>query len=448
MNNRYPGELYLAGGDNPPATYPVPPGPYVAKVNPVTGAQIWRTVLDDANVTHNWIAGVNLNILADGNIVFAWSKYVVLLDPDTGEILKQRELPEGTAGFSTLEIDGKTYESFNGNYKHLTVAPDGTLIIKQQNRPFNCTTQGAGALISCPGANDGGLYQGNSTMVAVDPKTLEVYDSILLPTMTATPHIITMFHGRIAIYTAGSTTGLTNLYRYFWDPKTNRLSQDMSFIVPILQPGQSSGDAPGILGNWVVIQTNGAPPVNVSSSIVAVNQDDPTKVTTINPFYPAGPLPDGLVSSAPPKAAVDDENDMIYSDDYGVAGVAGIKFDRKTGQMTTAFVLNDRTTCLQALIGPKQKRVLAVSRIDPNATPGQLQNGTYTEQATFRDAATGRLLAQSDFFDPMTSNTLITPAFGGGFYFPMNDGFMILEVSPAGDEHGHGKGGRKDDDDD
>jgi hypothetical protein len=63
LNNREPGELYLVGGDQPPAKGPVPPGPYVAKVDPTTGAQIWRTVLDDANVTGHWIAVANLNIL-------------------------------------------------------------------------------------------------------------------------------------------------------------------------------------------------------------------------------------------------------------------------------------------------------------------------------------------------------------------------------------------------
>jgi hypothetical protein len=267
-------------------------------------------------------------------------------------------------------------------------------------------------------------------MVAVNPTTLQVYDEIELPEMTAAPHIVTMFHKKIAIYTAGSATGLNKLYRYFWDPETKTLSQDTSFVVSILEPGQTTGAAPGILGDWIVVQTNGAPGAVAPSSVVAVNADDPTKIARITPF---GPLPSGVTSWAPPKAAVDDENDMIYSNDYGASGVAGIKFDRKTGQMTAAFVLNDRTTCLQALIGPKHRRVLAVSRIDPNATPEQLQKGTYTEQATWRDAATGRLLAQSKFFEPMSSNTLITPAFGGGFYFMTNEGFHILKVEPADD---------------
>jgi hypothetical protein len=66
--------------------------------------------------------------------VFSWNHFVVLLNPDTGEILERNTLPTGSAGDD------------DGHYKHLTVAPDGTLIIKQQNRPFNCTKQGSVAL--------------------------------------------------------------------------------------------------------------------------------------------------------------------------------------------------------------------------------------------------------------------------------------------------------------
>ena len=412
---RKPGELYVLGGDQPPATGPVPLGPFVAKVNPTMGAQLWRTVLDNANVTGHWIATTELNILADGNIVVAWNHFVVLLDPATGKILKKVSLPTGPAGPN------------DGHYKHVTIAPDGTLIINQQNRPFGCTTQGSGALITCPGSGGGPSVQANSMTVAVNPKTLQVYDSILVPEMTATPHSITMFHGKIAIYLCGATNGLNKLYRYFWNPETKKLSQDTSFVVSFLLPGQTTGDAPGILGNWIVIQTNGLP-AKAPSSVVAVNQDDPTKITSITPF---GPLPSGVMSFAPPKAAVDVDNNMIYSDDEGVGEAAGIKFNRQTGQMTAAFVINDRTYCLIAVIGPKDKRVLLISRIDPNATPQQLQNGTYTQQAVWLDAATGRFLAQSAFFAPNQTNVLLSPGFGGLFYFPQNQGFQILQVKPT-----------------
>jgi hypothetical protein len=41
MKSREPGQLYVVGGDSPPPNLPIPPGPFVAKVNPTSGAQIW-----------------------------------------------------------------------------------------------------------------------------------------------------------------------------------------------------------------------------------------------------------------------------------------------------------------------------------------------------------------------------------------------------------------------
>ncbi|MGA7368458.1 MAG: hypothetical protein WBX01_04965 [Nitrososphaeraceae archaeon] len=84
LNNREPGELYIVGGDNPNLTGLVAPGPYVTKADATTGAQIWRTYLDNANTNNDWIATTNLNILPDGNILFAFARQVVLLDGDTG----------------------------------------------------------------------------------------------------------------------------------------------------------------------------------------------------------------------------------------------------------------------------------------------------------------------------------------------------------------------------
>jgi hypothetical protein len=83
LNNREPGELYIVGGDNPNLTGLVTPGPYVAKADATTGAQLWRTYLDNANTNNDWIATNNLNILPDGNILFAFARQVVLLDGNT-----------------------------------------------------------------------------------------------------------------------------------------------------------------------------------------------------------------------------------------------------------------------------------------------------------------------------------------------------------------------------
>ncbi|MGB8223402.1 MAG: hypothetical protein WCF10_12530, partial [Polyangiales bacterium] len=54
ITNRRPGELYLCGGNLPKAKGPVYPGPYVAKVDATTGKQVWRTYLENANVSGVW----------------------------------------------------------------------------------------------------------------------------------------------------------------------------------------------------------------------------------------------------------------------------------------------------------------------------------------------------------------------------------------------------------
>ena len=72
-------------------------------------------------------------------------------------------------------------------------------------------------------------------------------------------------------------------------------------------------------------------------------------------------------------------------------------------------------------------------RTEPNDLA--LFAGNYQEQLTWRDAATGRLLAESDFFEPMTFGSLITPGFGGRVYFSTAKGFIVLQVMPAETPH-------------
>jgi hypothetical protein len=55
------------------------------------------------------------------------------------------------------------------------------------------------------------------------------------------------------------------------------------------------------------------------------------------------------------------------------------------------------------LIGPKDKRILLLTNIKLASASQTIQEAvftlnTYTEQLAWRDAATGRLLAESDFF--------------------------------------------------
>jgi hypothetical protein len=231
---------------------PIPAGPFIAKADATTGKQLWRTYLDNGNASGAWIANTNLNLLPNGRIVTSWTHKVVLLDGDTGLILKQNTLPAGPTPVA------------DASYKHLTIAPDGTVILKDQTRPTGCTLQGTMAIIQC---TIEGMKQGNSNMVAVHPDTLEVLDAIALPEPSTVPHVITTFEGRIAIYVGVNSGAL----RYFWDPATKKLSQDTSRVVSPMQKGQTTSDAPSLLGDWIVLQTNGLGSETVASSIVVVN---------------------------------------------------------------------------------------------------------------------------------------------------------------------------------
>jgi hypothetical protein len=412
INNRRPGELFISGGQAPPPKGTMPAGPFIAKADATTGREIWRTYLDNGNASGAWIANTNLNILPNGHVVTAWRNKVALLDGDTGLILKVTTLPTGP----TPAIDA--------SYKHLTIAPDGTLILKDQTRPSGCTLQGTMAILQC---DKPGMKQGNSNMVAVNPETLEVLDSIALPEPATVPHIITQFEGKIAIYLGVNSGAL----RYFWDPVARKLSQDTGWVVKPMQKGQSTSDAPSLLGDWIVLQTNGIGSETAASSIVAVHQKDPTRMKVIFPF---GELKKGEWSWAPPKPQTDPENSMIYSADMGMGKVAGIKIDQATGEMKTVWVVDNTTNAFQPLIGPKDKRVMLLSNAKKNVEKESIKlalfTGNYKEQVTWRDAATGRIIAESDFFEPLSIGALITPGFGGRVYFPTGKGFITLQVMP------------------
>lgn len=414
INNRKPGELYIVGGEYPTLDDPVPAGPYLAKADATTGRQIWRTYLDNANASGWLIGNTNLNILDSGNLALAWSNQIVLIDGDTGLILKHNTLPTGEA------------PAYTANFKHMTIAPDRTLIMKTQTRPLGCMEQGTIGIIKCI---EKGLKMPNSVLVAVNPDTLEVLDMLQLPEPAASPHDVTMYQGQIAIYVGM----FDSVRRYFWDPATKKLSADDSWVIHPMEKGQSTATAPTMMGDWVAFQLNGAGSSVKASSILVADTRDAKRTKVVFPF---GEIKPGEWSFAPPKCGGDPENHMIYSADMGVGKVAGIKLDSDSGELKTMFVVDDATTTFQPLIGPKDKRVLLLTKMKQNVAkePSKLAlfTGNYKEQLTWRDAATGQILAESDFFEPLTINSLTPPGFGGRIYFPtaVGKGFYVLQVLP------------------
>jgi hypothetical protein len=410
VNNDGPNGMYVAGGA-PASTGRISPGPYVAKINPITGEQVWRTSLNNLNVDNIFIGGANLNILANGKIAVAWSHRIALLDRDTGGILKEKNLPSpGPVTPNDL------------NYKELTVAPDGTIILRSQNRPENCNQEGGGGLVGCS-QSAGGPQQKPSAMLAIDPDTLRVYDSLVMPEDSATPTIIAPYQGKFAIYSAM----LKNAYRALWDPQTKQLTLDKPWVASYLAKGQTVGDAPTLMGNWIIIQTNGIGSSTKASSLVAVNVNDASRTQTI---YPFGQLQSGQKSFAPPKPEGDLQNNMVYSVDGGVGKIAGIHLDQRTGKMTTKWTVDDRSFEFQPLFGPPNNRVLVTTEWNPDAPAGELATGSFTQRVVWRDAATGKPIAESDYLPPIGLNGLVAPAYGGRFVYPAQSSGSLYFLQP------------------
>lgn len=187
------------------------------------------------------------------------------------------------------------------------------------------------------------------------------------------------------------------------------------------------------MGNWVIIQTN-LVPSKTPLSVVAISQANSSKITRINPI----PLEKGQISYFPSPASVDSANNMIYSIDGTAGKIVGIKFDPTTGKMSIAWgPVSQNTFSFLTLIGPANQRVLVATNFSTSLTQQQIaapgfvpSPSTWKEQIIWRDAAAGRILAESSYFSPMSQGILITPGYGGLMYDLLNDGhIMALQVA-------------------
>jgi hypothetical protein len=374
--------------------------------------ELWHTPLSNNNVTGDWLIPGATNFPADGSIAVSQGQYLYKVNASTGAVEKVASLPTGKNPPGDSNFDG------------MNAFSDGTLVLKTQNRVAGCTNQGY-SFFSC--ANQSTVA--SSAMVAVDPITFKVKSFVQLPQMIPARNTVSHFQGKDYVYLAGSS----NMYSYIWNGST--LTQDPKWgPVPYLLPGQSAGTAPAIIGNWVVTFTN-TNPSNKSMSVVAISQADPNKLVRINPI----PLQSGQQSEIPSMGSVDLPNNRIYALDYLAGKVVAINLNQPTGNMSVAWgPVNERTLSFLTLIGPKENRVLVATNINPNITQQQIQQAlggqgyTYTEQILWRDAATGKILAQSDYFPAMSPGILVTPGYGGLIYDMLDNGhIMALQVAPA-----------------
>ena len=137
----YPGQVQLVIQGGPDAAFlvggapgsPIPSysgGPYVARFDPATGAQIWRTPLPQ--LAGQWVAAPSGAVVKGGWVDVAVGPTVYKLDPKGGAIVASVQQPVLAGAAVDANFDG------------FAVAPDstGTILLKSQSRSPGCPVQG------------------------------------------------------------------------------------------------------------------------------------------------------------------------------------------------------------------------------------------------------------------------------------------------------------------
>ena len=418
----YPGQIQMIIQGGPDAAFliggapgtPIPSytgGPYVARFNPTTGAQLWRTSLPLA--PGQWVAAPSGAVVKGGWVDVVIGPNIYKLNPKTGAIVATVQQPV----FASAAIDT--------NFDGFAVAPDanGTILLKSQNRSAGCTIQGNQAMSQCV-AQFG--PQPVTTVVAIDPVTLKNIAAIALNQAVIARPTVVSNKGNTDMYLAGSAQGV----RVTWNPKTKTLSQDLAWAPPYLLPGQNPGDAPVPVGDWVVFNNNAFPTQGVPICAVAVRMTNAADIHRICPWGTT--LPAGVTSNAPASFSSDPQKSLIFMQDLLVGGVFAVHLDQASGAMVAKWSRPDwRTSDYFTAVGPASHRVLSSQYMNPNFNAGQLSNNSWTEGVLWVDEATGKTLAQSAYNGPTQLAWMVMPSYAGRFYSMTANGTINIYVPQA-----------------
>lgn len=386
-------ELFVYGYGRNAATE----GGFVSSVDTSTLREHWRRHIFANEIPDQWsYPGVGL-VHGNGFIYAIYANVLVKLDPSSGEIVARLELPEDPNG---------TGAGYNG----MIVMPDGRIVAKGIERgPCPRLPPGASASEE---AFEGLLCAAHnkllSTIVTVDPNDLTILKRVTPPEPST---------GRI---TAGQTDGTdyvyvpgdNDLFRYRYTD--GQLTIDSSWGPVTYRTGnQMPGTGPGILGDYIVIQTNFLPSLE-PLTVTAVDVRDSSRHFSITPF------PGSLVSFNPSKAALDTDNQMIVTNDSAAGQMAGVRLD-PIGGLSIRWSRREATLDFSALVGGPEDRNVVV----PDFTKLSGDRTLWLDEATGRMLATSRVLASG----PAPGN-IVTPGFDGRFYYVSSTG-ELWELSPS-----------------
>jgi hypothetical protein len=381
------GELFLYGYGADAAAE----GAYVSSIAPGSLRERWRTRIPDPVPAGQWsYPGVAL-AHRNGFLYAIYGNVLVKLDPADGRVVRRATLPE--------DADG-TGAAYNG----MILLPDGRIAAKKIERgpcpqPAAGTPAGGGAIVGllCSVAN-----ALPSVVVVVDPRRLAVLDEV------TTPEPVTgrITFGRGRLYAAGRDT----LFRYRY--RRGRLTLDRGWgPVRYRAEGQQPGTGPGLMGRFVVVQTNFLP-ASVPMTVTAVDTEDDTRI------FQAVPFPDTESSVIVSKAALDAANRTVVTHDTTAGRMAALRLHPRRG-FTVRWQRPLRSLAFSALVGDAAHRQIVI----PDSAGGP-------DEVVWLDLASGRELARSaPLADSPAPGNIVTPGFGGRYDYASTAG-RLWELRP------------------
>ncbi|MEL6148906.1 MAG: hypothetical protein AAFV33_12255 [Chloroflexota bacterium] len=369
-------------------------GPAVARLDADTLEEVWNVQLAEYENETAWNYPGVVQTHGNGTLIVISGNTAAVLDPDTGDIINQVDLPQD--------------DPVNGSYNGFTTTSDGTLFTKALFR--HCDTAGSPALSECLATDM------TQTLLALDPVTLEIIDQVELPDFSTGRVPSAVHDGVDYIY----MPGVNFSYRYRWEDQTLTLDEDWGFV-SITEEDDLGAMAPNVIGNWVFVSVNTGTPKPMP--VWAISTVDSSQRFLIRPFEDI----DTRFSFAVAHGAFDPESNLLLTADTGTGYVSAMRFDPENG-FEMVWREAQTTSVFMQLIGTPEERVMVTSELTnlPRLNPNPLRADN--EQVVFRDVATGRELARTENLPRMTQGSNISPGFGGRVYFIGVDG-VLFEIT-------------------
>jgi hypothetical protein len=249
-----------------------------------------------------------------------------------------------------------------------------------------------------------------STVVVVDPERLRILDRLTPPEPVTGRITWGRTGGRDHVYAAGRD----HLFRFAY--RRGRLRLDRGWGPVRYRSGrQTPGTGPGLMGSWVVVQTNFLPSPE-PLTVTAVSARDSRRVTRIRPFAGVAGGRSWIVS----KAALDAANATVVTHDTAAGRMAALRLDPRRG-FRVRWRRPLSSLAFSALVGPARDREIVI--------PDRAAAGDRVVWLGLRD---GRLRAASRVLSatPAPGN-IVTPLTSGRFVYLSSDGGLWV-LRPRG----------------